>query len=77
MKRLVILSLVTIALTSAGGCRWLGWQRQGAVCNECSNPGGYPGEVYYGGEYYGEPMIESGMPIMPSPEALPVPGGAR
>ena len=74
MKRFLLLGLIVVTAASSGGCRW--W-REGDVCNACSAPTAYPGEVYYGGQfdagYYGEPMIEAGTPMMPVPESIPTP----
>jgi hypothetical protein len=87
MKRLLILGILVVTAASTCGCRWCGWGREGAACNACSAPGGYPSESYYGGEvyggdmvegqYYGGQMTEGGLPIMPVPESLPSPAGAR
>lgn len=82
MKRLLILSLLVVSAVSASGCRWIGWGRQGDVCNACSGGAGYPTETYYGGETYGgefysDQAIQNGMPVMPVPESLPSPMGPR
>lgn len=81
MKRLMLLGLLTVSVVSMSGCRWCGWGREGDVCNACPPPSAYPGDVYYGGEYTGEvyegQVIEQGMPMMPVPENLPSPSGAR
>ena len=82
MKRLMILSILLLTAVSASGCRWCGWGRQGDTCNACAAPSAYPSETYYGGEsyggeYYGDPTINGGLPVMPVPESLPTPAGAR